>query len=115
MQCFAIKNGYANVETDVPDLSSIERFYDRLYEKRNQFLECEYKVEISNILNIAARKGNIDIIKLLINLPKINKNSITKKRYYLYNYWKYNNITWSNWKWVWTSNSTFTAGEQIWC
>ena len=62
MQCFAIKNGYANVETDVPDLSSIERFYDRLYEKRNQFLECEYKVEISNILNIAARKGNIDII-----------------------------------------------------
>ncbi|KAK8895481.1 hypothetical protein M9Y10_023947 [Tritrichomonas musculus] len=80
MKCFAIKNGDVSREADIPDLCNLERFIDR-YDRINEFSKYKYKVEISNILNIAARKGNIDIIQLLLKCPKIDKNIITKKRY----------------------------------
>ena len=45
------------------------------------YTEYKYDVETSTILNVAARKGNIDIIKLLLNIKKIDVNIKSTKLY----------------------------------
>lgn len=51
--------------------------------RRKEYTTHEYDTENLTLLNIAVRKGNIDIIQLLLKFPGINTNSVSIKNYKL--------------------------------
>ena len=71
--CIAIKNG--DIYPEIQESDENIREFIKIYKKREEYYrKYEYDEEISTIIHIAIRKGNIDIIKLLLSLPQINMN-----------------------------------------
>ena len=75
----AIKNN--DIDQDLYDNERKEDYYLYLQKMTRNYTEYKYDVETSTILNVAARKGNIDIIKLLLNIKKIDVNIKSTKMY----------------------------------
>ncbi|KAK8846488.1 hypothetical protein M9Y10_020511 [Tritrichomonas musculus] len=80
--CIEVKNG------DLSNISKIEeeedpdeymlRYYKRIKDNM-KYIEYKYDQEISPILHIAIRKGNIDLIQFLFTIPRIDINSRSTK------------------------------------
>ena len=82
VRCIAIKNGLADQkskEDEELEKRSIFGYQQEL--RRREYTYYEYNTENLPILSIAVRKGNIDIIQLLLKLPRINTNSVSIKNY----------------------------------
>ena len=75
----AIKNN--DIDQDLYDYERKEDYYLYLQKTTRNYTKYKYDVETSTILNVAARKRNIDIIKLLLNMKKIDVNIKSTKLY----------------------------------
>ena len=84
VQCIAIKNGVVDQKSKEDE--ELEKKDIACYDfimRRKEYTTYEYDTEQLTLLNIAVRKGNIDIIQLLLKLPGINTNSVSIKNYKL--------------------------------